>query len=330
MLLSVKPDQVVSGMLLAQDVLMEDREVVLKREHCLSENEISYLRENYNGNEVLIIEPRLYNSHKNLTLSDQDIQYGIECALLGELDITHTYKLLNVVYAHVGSLFTKIYPQLLDLRKLDPVTFNHCVNVTWYSLYLGRFRRLNQIEMDFLLQAALLHDIGKSFIPRSLLSKPGKLTNDEFEVITRHSEYGSSWLAQFVHSDVSEYIRSHHEYLDGSGYPDKKDKASINFSAHIITVADIFDAVMQKRVYKNSLSPFQAYKILLNEVQLGKISFIYVVLLWHVLDYLKGRNVLIGNSVVGTFERVISLSHASVVVNGLVTKIRMECINSIV
>ena len=328
MLLSVKPDQVITGMLLAQDIETGEGNLVLPMDKSLSDKEIRYLRENYNGNELLILEPRL-SDRNSLELTDEDIRYGITCALLNEFDMTHTYKLLNVVYAHIGGLFTKIYPQLLDLRKLDPVTFKHCVNVTWICMYLSKMSSLSLSDSNLLLQASLLHDIGKSFIPQSILSKPGSLTTDEYNIIKRHSEYGASWLESLVPRTITEYIRSHHEYLNGTGYPDGKDTTSINFVAHIITVADIFDALMQKRVYKEGASPFQAYQVLLAEAECGKISYMYVVLLRNVLDYLIGKEIVILNGISGKFVGINCLKYANVMVRDVTVKVKMTGITTV-
>ena len=110
----------------------------------------------------------------------------------------------------------------------------------------------NQIEK--LRIAGLLHDIGKLYVPLSILDKPAKLTDDEYNVIKRHPLYGIKLLneANFVNNEILNMILCHHEKIDGTGYPLGLKGKSIPQLAKIITICDSFDAMHSRRVYKDA------------------------------------------------------------------------------
>lgn len=119
--------------------------------------------------------------------------------------------------------------------------------------------------------ASGLHDIGKLFVPGSILNKPGKLTPEEFEIIKSHSEAGASVIEKIplyqeepLMKYAYEICRWHHERYDGKGYPDGLAGEEIPISAQIVSVADAYDALISKRVYKEAFSHEIAMKMILN------------------------------------------------------------------
>jgi putative two-component system response regulator len=120
---------------------------------------------------------------------------------------------------------------------------------------------------------ALLHDIGKSRIPREILLKKGALDENEWELMKKHSEMGVEILQghKNIHADVFDIVRYHHEKLDGSGYPDGLIETQIPFYAKITTIADIFDALNTNRPYKRGADTFHSLEIM-NEQFTGKID----------------------------------------------------------
>ena len=119
--------------------------------------------------------------------------------------------------------------------------------------------------------AAPLHDIGKIKIPDTILNKPGKLTPEEYEIIKKHSEYGANIIKKTIYSvenkaysDVAYNIaRHHHERYDGTGYPDKLKGEQIPLEARIMSLADVYDALISDRVYKKAYPKEEAINIIL-------------------------------------------------------------------
>ena len=141
--------------------------------------------------------------------------------------------------------------QAVDAK--DKYTNDHSRNVTAYTLALADKLGITHQARKDLWNAALLHDIGKIGIPESILNKPGKLTDEEYEVIKTHTVKGCSILEPIkAFRNLLPAIRYHHERYDGKGYPDGLAGTHIPLSARILTVADSFDAMTSSRVYRKS------------------------------------------------------------------------------
>ena len=135
----------------------------------------------------------------------------------------------------------------------DPETGAHILRMAHYAQLIGRKLGLPDTELDLLLHAAPLHDIGKVGIPDHILLKPGKLTAEEFAVMKQHARHGYDILKD----SASAYLRAgadiahgHHEKYDGSGYPQGLAGEAIPLFSRIVAVADVFDALTSQRPYK--------------------------------------------------------------------------------
>lgn len=141
--------------------------------------------------------------------------------------------------------------QTVDAK--DKYTHFHSRNVTAYTLALADRLGISGDERNDLWNAALLHDIGKIGIPEGILNKPGKLTDEEYDIIKTHPVKGCSILQPMkALKNLLPAIRHHHERYDGRGYPDGLTGRSIPMAARILTVADAFDAMTSNRVYRKS------------------------------------------------------------------------------
>lgn len=126
-------------------------------------------------------------------------------------------------------------------------------------------------QIDQIARASALHDIGKIGIPDSILLKPGKLTTEEFEVMKTHTTIGCEILESFkspytddFYQYCYEICRYHHERADGRGYPDHLSGDEIPISAQIVSIADVYEALVSERVYKSAYSNDEAYQMILN------------------------------------------------------------------
>lgn len=149
------------------------------------------------------------------------------------------------------------------VAKRDSDTDEHNYRVTLYALRMAEALGLEATGMRALAKGAFLHDVGKIAIRDSILLKPGKLTEDEFEIMKTHVRHGldvvarSTWL-----SEAKDVVGCHHEKFDGKGYPNGISGKDIPLTARIFTVADVFDALTSRRPYKNALSCAEALDIL--------------------------------------------------------------------
>lgn len=170
----------------------------------------------------------------------------------------------------VESLMEGIYRNakaLLCMTKLqtrDEYTFTHCINVNILSLAFGKQLGLNAETLKDLGTAALFHDLGKTSIPAHILKKPGKLTNEEFDVMKSHPENGLELLQKqnTLKENIRRGVVEHHEKFDGTGYPAGLSGGGISLVGSIIALADIYDALTSKRVYKPKMPPAKAMSII--------------------------------------------------------------------
>lgn len=140
------------------------------------------------------------------------------------------------------------------LEQRDPYTAGHQMHVADLSASIGREMGLDDYRLRGLHLAATVHDLGKIHIPAQILTKPGRLTAAEFGLIKTHAETGYKILSKVEFPwPIAEIVRQHHEYLDGSGYPNGLKGEEILLEARIITVADIVDSMASDRPYRPSL-----------------------------------------------------------------------------
>ncbi|MEO9529106.1 HD domain-containing phosphohydrolase [Roseibium sp.] len=151
-------------------------------------------------------------------------------------------------------------------------TFCHTMMVTGHTIRFSKALGLPEPDQIRLGLGALVHDLGKIKIPLSILDKPGRLTDAERKLVNRHPDHGRQILETSggMPEDACEIAVSHHEFIDGTGYPKGLKGSQISRSVRIVTICDIYSALTEKRAYKDSYSPRQAFSIL-NEMD-GKLD----------------------------------------------------------
>ena len=161
----------------------------------------------------------------------------------------------------VGSL-----SELVETQSHE--TGQHVKRVAAYTEILCRAMGLSEEETWKISVASMMHDVGKICVPREILNKPGKLTEEEFSEIKKHVDYGYKLLE----NSPGEIMRlaaniawQHHERYDGKGYQNELNGENINIYARAVAVADVFDALVSKRCYKKSWTPIQAREEILNQ-----------------------------------------------------------------
>ena len=137
----------------------------------------------------------------------------------------------------------------------DPYTNGHSNRVAQYTRLIAEEMGFEGEELNRIYYVALLHDCGKIGVPDHILGKPGRLTDEEFQIIKSHTTHGSEILSHFKSlPNVNEGARFHHERYDGKGYPEGRAGEDIPLIARMICVADSFDAMNSNRIYRNKLS----------------------------------------------------------------------------
>lgn len=148
----------------------------------------------------------------------------------------------------------RLYGVLEQLQKVDGDTMQHCTRVTRLSMGIAYYMDIDADVLPDLFEAASFHDVGKAKIPQSILLKPGKLNNEEFEIMKKHSLYTYEMIKDCYSEKIARIAFEHHEKLDGTGYPQKLKADQISMPARIICVADAYDAMTVTRPYRQAMS----------------------------------------------------------------------------
>jgi len=199
----------------------------------------------------------------------QAVSNLMENARLGKLiALDHIAPVIeNIVFSALGNKDALL--GLTRIRKLDKYTFEHAVASSVLLVAFGESLALSEDELIQIGIGGLLMDIGKSRIPPKILTKPGKLTDDEFAIMRKHVLYSEAILKKTP--DVSEIVikvaTEHHERFDGTGYPAGKKDKNISLYGQMAAIVDVYDALTVNRVYCPGISPNAALKKL---VALGK------------------------------------------------------------
>ncbi len=166
-------------------------------------------------------------------------------------------------------------PSWVDtVRRHHEGTFQHCLIVTGLASSFGRATGMSRRDILTLTVAGLLHDIGKAAVPVAILDKPGKLSSFEIDLIKTHPALGYDHLRgnADLSADTLAAVRGHHEYLDGSGYPDGLCGKAIGDVTRILTICDVFGAMIERRAYKPPKPTNEAIAVLEEMAEAGKLE----------------------------------------------------------
>ncbi len=223
-----------------------------------------------------------------------DVQTAVTCLQLGAMDYIGKPVIIDEVRARVSQVLEKrdlilqnrFYQKHLEervrqqarrikevflegvqalvqaLEAKDPYTRGHSRRVSQYAVRTAVQLGLTGDLLEDIRIGGDLHDIGKIDTPESILNKPGPLTDVEYERVTRHTVLGERILSSFLRESpvVLRITRSHHERLDGRGFPDRLKGTAIPFEARLVSVVDAFDAMTTNRAYREAYTPADACK----------------------------------------------------------------------
>ncbi len=186
-----------------------------------------------------------------------------------DIDLLKTFSSLisvSILNSRMESKLRTAYVRSLEalvrtLEARDEYTRGHSERVCSVSMLIANALSLSALEVEELRVGALLHDVGKIGVPDEVLNKPGRLSQEEFIVMKSHPLVGYGICKPLgLNDSVLSLIRNHHEWLDGSGYPDALTAESMSTSLRILAVADAWDAMNSRRPYRETLSPLAVFE----------------------------------------------------------------------
>ncbi len=225
----------------------------------------------------------------------------------GTLDINKTKELSDDLSDKVSLLDAATIIQCINGKnKVDEYLCTHSTNVSMLNGLMGKWLEIPKDDFDLLVTCGLLHDIGKTEVPAEILNAPRKLTESEFELIKMHSIYSYNILSNCPELDpmIATVARSHHEKMNGTGYPDGLTGDLIPLFSKITAISDVYDAMVSTRCYREATSPF----VILDELYNDKFSHLdyrlIELFLRKIPEEMLGKSVLLSNGCIGTVKHI--------------------------
>lgn len=202
-------------------------------------------------------------------------------------------QILKTIFSHQNTIL-----QLTGFPGVCDYYYAHSLDVCIYSLITGKALNLDNNKLLTLGMGALLHDVGKTKIPESILFKPNSLTPREYEIAKEHARHSYEILNQIpiFKRDIAQIALQHHERCDDSGYPQQLKAAEIHPLAKIVAIADIYDALTSDRVYNRKILPHEAAEYLLgiSSTQIDRVTTTFFIK--NVAIYPPGSQVLLNTN----------------------------------
>lgn len=200
-------------------------------------------------------------------------------------------------YIELMANVTGVIAVLHRIKSHNSYTFGHCLNVAIIAGAIGKWLGFSGTDLKDIILAGLLHDIGKIFISTKILDKPSKLSEEEMKIMKTHSTCGFQLLndCNEISQGVKLGILQHHERQDGSGYPKQLTGKNIHTYANIIAIADVYDAMSTKRVYRKQLPPFVVIETIIEQMYKKLDPTICLIFLENIRRFMIGSLVLLND-----------------------------------
>lgn len=305
-------DQLKDGMELGRTIYAPNGQILLKQGvilrnsliHCIKRLKIPYVYiEDVFSKEIIledIVEEQLKHQtvEKIKSFFTKSILEGNPREISIELD-----SLNNLVTKMMEQIVENkdMVVNLVDLKTYCDYTFRHSVNVAALSCVIGVALNYNRKQLIYLTKGALFHDIGKMFVDKEILNKPGKLTEEEYNEVKKHSLIGHEFAVKNLNLPYESLtaILHHHEKYNGEGYPYRKNGSEIHLNAQIVAICDVFDAITSKRIYNKPVLPCEAIEYIMGNSGQHFNPEIVDIFLKKVAVYPLGITVELSNGVKG-------------------------------
>jgi HD-GYP domain-containing protein (c-di-GMP phosphodiesterase class II) len=217
-----------------------------------------------------------------------------------QLPMAEAHCAVDEIMAALIADDTQVY-NVVSVKTYDEYTYQHCVNVAVLSIIVGISLGLTESRIIKLGIGAMLHDIGKMYVPLEILNKPSRLEPDEFDIIKKHPRFGF----EVVKNDPAlsplsaNVVLRHHEKVDGSGYPDGLGDDELHLFARIVAAADVYDAVTSNRPYRVPMKPADAVRVVVCEAASQLDATVVAALCRHIPPCPIGCGVLLSDGTAG-------------------------------
>lgn len=274
------------GMMVTEDVFSKAGQLIVRKDSILTRQMISHLKfyyieqvniyegerareiqdavEKRNGAQTTQLERILQSAEykefkKEYSANVNMLQDNVNDIILRNTAVdTHSLVKETVKIFDKNQGYFSFFGMLHSMKQIDDSTFAHSVNVAMIARLIGTWSGFDEETLDLLTLAGLLHDVGKCQIPDEILMTPRKLTNEEYQYVKMHAQFGYEILKnQDLDMRIKQAALYHHERCDGTGYPFGHDITKLSDFECIISIADVYDAMTADRCYRSGLCPFE-------------------------------------------------------------------------
>ena len=206
----------------------------------------------------------------------------------------------RLVTLDTASTSYSVFDMLHNMREFDDATFVHCLNVSLICTVFAKWLKLSPEDVRLASLCGLLHDIGKLKIPEEILTKPSRLTEQEYTIIKKHTIEGYNILKkQSINEHIKNAALMHHEKYDGTGYPLGLKAKKIDYFARLVAIADVYDATTSARVYRGPLCPFKVIELFEQEGYDKYDAQMIIIFLENIVNTYMNNKVRLSNGQIG-------------------------------
>ncbi len=266
-------DAVEEGMILGKSIYGYNNNLLLAKGSVLTSGCIKIIKSlKIEGvfieslSDCYMLEETFDEDSKNLVI--KEIKSTFKSSINSILDMNELEKLTNIILDLTENILKKdefMINTIMNLKSYDEYTYIHSLNVAALSLFIGDAINLSRDKLYDLWLSGILHDVGKMFVSKKILNKCSKLTRDEYSIMRKHPVFGYDYLRITCNLSDNIYngILEHHEKFDGKGYPQNKSGNDISLYGRIICIADVYDALISDRPYREKLLPSEAIEYIM-------------------------------------------------------------------
>lgn len=312
-MLFITKEHLKTGMILARDINLYSNDnfstILLTKDQVLNDIYINKIKFHnipgaYIENEAfadVTVESSINQKLEAKSLSEIKGVYYKFRNTMGKINVSTVKQISAVVDSLVSEILVKkqLSNNIIEFKSYDDYTYQHCLNVGIMCISTGVSLGLSEYMLHELGMAGLLHDIGKMLIPIEIINKPDKLTKEEFDIMKTHPVKSVSQLEHLVSYDVLRGIESHHEKVDGTGYPYGRKKDNIHLYGKILAICDVYDALTSDRSYRKNCFPSEVIEYIMGCADSHFDHEILSKFLKNIVAYPVGTFVRLSNSKIG-------------------------------